>query len=194
MPINFQQTDTSASTSDQPNCSGASLVSGGFSLSECSAAGAAGSNTISGTLPSSATQSYPAFRCVVAGGVTWAAGTWTVRFNVQTANMNLTVTEVYVCRADSSNVNQATIGSATGLSISLGTTGVKTQAVTGASQTPAANDAVFIVLVIVNAAMTSQTIILTPNQLIDSPFTEPAGYVRPKIVNVSQAVNRASTY
>lgn len=102
--------------------------------------------------------------------MTWSAGTWTVRLNVTTANMNLTWTDVYICRTSSGCFNSATIGSATGLAKSLGSTGVLSQAVTGAAQTPSAGDKVMIAFVFSNAAMSTQTFNYTPNQLIDSPF------------------------
>lgn len=86
--------------------------------------------------------------------------------------MNLTITEIHICRVDSSCVNQATLGSATGLSISLGSTGVKSQNVTqGSSASPSVGDLVLIVFVGSNGAMSDQNINISPDQNIDSPFT-----------------------
>jgi hypothetical protein len=84
--------------------------------------------------------------------------------------MNLTLSSVFICRVNSADVNQATIGSATGLGISLGTTGVKTVNVTGTAQTPNVGDYINIVMVYTNGAMTSQSFQFQPTQLIDTPL------------------------
>lgn len=133
------------------------------------------------------------FQIPVNAGVSWNAGTWTVRFNVTTANMNITVTEIYVCRQTTAGAD-FTIGSATGLSISCGATGVKSQAVTGAAQTPSVGDEVYVVIIASNGSMTAQSFSITPNQNIDSPFTEPDPDPRRKPVNVSQAVHRSYSW
>ena len=124
MALNFQQTDTNGSLTNQAYCS----VGGGFTGNKiASVGGTVGSVDVVLSLSSSQTGLAITFDLTVGSNVSWAAGTWTVRFNITTANMNLTCTSIYICRISSGNVNQATIGSATGLSISLGTTGVKTQ-------------------------------------------------------------------
>ena len=114
-----------------------------------------------------------AVRWAPAAGVSWDAGTWTVRMNVTTANMNIDLTEIHICRHNSACVTQESIGSATGLTIDCGTTGVKSQTVTGSAVTPVAGDVVIVVFVFTNAAMTIQSIGVTPDQNIDSPFTAP---------------------
>lgn len=175
MAINFTQTDSDNAAVDtsteRAGCSGA-IYSGLAASPECTDGGTAGTLGMSFRLAASAVgEAGLCLVCVPAAGTTWAAGTWTVRFNVTTANMNLTVTAVHICRANSSGTNQETIGSATGLSISLGTTGVKSQAVTGSAVTPAAGDLVTVVLVGDNGSMSAATASITRGQNIDSPFT-----------------------
>ena len=112
-----------------------------------------------------------AFICDVGSSVSWDSGTWTIRLNVTASNMNITWTRVYVCRINSTCVNQETIGSNTAVGISLGTTGVKSTTVSGSAQTPAVGDKVLIVLAFTNGAMSVQAATSVPNQDIDSPFT-----------------------
>lgn len=172
--INYTQTDTA------PTC-----TTGGGGSGFCSPAStnratpvlAVGGGTAGTSTPQIAAQSSESniigaqFEIQPSASTTWNSGTWTVRINITTANMNLTWTAVYICRVNSSCTNQATIGSATGLNISLGTTGVKSTTVSGSAQTPSAGDIVLVLLLISNGAMSLQTANLTANQNIDSPFT-----------------------
>jgi hypothetical protein len=125
----------------------------------------------------------------------WLAGTWVVRLNVTTANANITWTECYICQVNSGCASVATIGSVTGQSISLGTTGVKSMNVTGSAISPASTDGVEIILAMTNGGTMTQSFGFTPNQLIDSPFTAAAvAFVRPTNKTVLQAVNRSITW
>lgn len=169
MGVNYTQTDTFGS-SLQSWCSGASVFSADSKVAQDGAT--AGSASDSVNVSSSAVSELDlGFEITPASGTTWGSGTWTVRLNVTTANMNVTWVAVYICQVDSGDTNKATIGSTTGLSISLGTTGVKSTTVSGSAVTPAANDKVQIVLLFSNGAMSTSTWSQTPNQNIDSPFT-----------------------
>lgn len=151
-------------------CSGRSV--GGASLSGAKVGGTSAGEQTPNLAGEASNLVLFAYECEIPADASWDAGDWTVRFNITTSNMNLTVTEIYVCRVNSSCTNQATIGSETGLSISLGTTGVKTQVVSpGAAQTPSVGDKVLVVLIASNGAMTSQSCGITSDQNIDSPFT-----------------------
>jgi hypothetical protein len=101
----------------------------------------------------------------------WNAGTYTVRLNVVTANMNVTLSSVYVCRVASDDTPISTIGSSTALGLSLATTGVITTTVSGTAETPNFGDYINIVLVFTNGAMTNQTFEYLPDQNIDTPLT-----------------------
>jgi hypothetical protein len=168
MAINYTQTDTSTSGSG----SYCAPTGSENQWRVASDGGTAGSSEVSLGWLSSQTDLGPVgFKITPAAGTTWAAGNWTVRFNVTTANMNITITDIFICRVNSSDVNQATIGSATGLSISLGTTGVKSQVISGSAQSPSVGDVVMVMILGDNGSMSSQVAGFTPNQNIDSPFT-----------------------
>lgn len=171
MAMTFTQTDT-----DPPSCAATSVCSGRTVIweiqRECTVGGTAGSSPVSVQFTSSATNGFGVlFLCTVPSGSSWDSGTWTVRLNVTTANMNFTWTECYVCRANSSCVSQETLGSNTAVGQSLGTTGVKSTTVSCSAATPAAGDLLTVILIFSNAAMSTQSFSLTPNQNIDSPFT-----------------------
>ena len=171
MAISYTQTDDSVSCVANSYCSGISVdtLAG---ESEAVDGGTAGSGTFDITnINDAADRVGGGFSIVPDSGVSWDAGTWTVRFNVTTENMFLTVTEIYICRVNSSCTNQETIGSATGLSISLSSAGVKSQTVSGSAVTPSAGDRVTICLVVNNSNMNRQTATITKDQDIDSPFT-----------------------
>lgn len=171
----FTQTDSGSpcSAAQDLGCSGRSASSVAVADKVASVGGTAGSTPYAWQFGASNTNVVVnAVDCTVPASTSWDAGTWTVRFNVVTSNMNLTITEIHICRVNSSCANQATIGSATGLSIALSSTGVKSQNVTGVAQTPGVGDRVLIVFVGSNGAMSSQSADIIPDQNIDSPFTE----------------------
>ena len=173
MAINYTQTDTVSDFDGYEVCAGA--YGGGASNSrQASDGGSAGSTPVADTTLSSGTARHDLVEIHPDAGTTGSSGTWTVRLNVTTGNMNLSITAVHICRVNSSGVSQETIGSATGLSISLSSTGVKSQDVTGSAVTLAAGDLVTIVFTVVNGAMSNQSFFWTPNQNIDSPFTAAA--------------------
>ena len=175
-------------------CSGAATSDGGASR-VASVGGTAGTETTLATsaLASSTDNANGLYTLDIPAGTSGDSGTWTIRLNITTANMNLTVTKIYVCRVNSSCTNQETIGSATGLSISLGTTGVKTQTVSGSAVTLAAGDKVVIVFVLSNGAMSDQIARWGNDQNIDSPFSVVVDRRQPP-VNRSFAIMRASNY
>lgn len=181
MPINYTQTDTNYTFPGAATlCSGDTFTTGGASepAKIATNGGTAGSVGTNITLVSSASLDTACIiKCTIDSGTTWAAGTWTWRLNITTSNMNLTLEEVYICRYNSAStpVNQATIGSVTGLAISLGTTGVKSGNITGSAQTPSAGDIVIVSFRFSNGAMSNQTAQATFDQNIDSPFTAQVG-------------------
>ena len=176
MALDFQQTDTAGDCPQGAYCGSfsGSPLSGGLTK-QCPVGGTAGTVAVATGFAGSVTDARGVHLTLpVDAAVTWDAGNWTIRLNVTTANMNLTWETAYICRVDSACANQATIGSATALAISLGTTGVKSTTISGAAQTPTAGDDVVIVLGFANSAMTAQTFQATPDQLISSPFTAAA--------------------
>jgi hypothetical protein len=174
MPISYQQTDTTAVCARAVYCSALSLASGtGTQHAELQAVfgGTAGSGSFTlGLAASQTTVIGWAFEIPITNGETWLGGTWTVRLRINTANSNITWTNIDICRVSSGCVSQASIGSASSLGISLGSTGVKTATVSGSAQTPSAGDKVWILLGFTNAVASTQTAGIVDDQLIDSPF------------------------
>ena len=84
--------------------------------------------------------------------------------------MNITLNSVFICRVNSSDVSQETIGSATGLGLVLTTAGNIQITVVGTAQTPNVGDYINVVFVYTNAAMTTQSFQFTPNQTINTPL------------------------
>src|SRR4029453_16424859 len=174
MAVIYAQTATVAPAGALVACSGAVLIGGGQEQEcLCTVGGTAGGAVVVGgsQFDAGAGQAGVMFEIAPTNTI-WAAGSWTFRLNVTTANATVTWTDTYICRLNSANVSQATIGSLTGQTTSLSTTGVKTHTVTGAAQTPAASDKVYIVLVF-NCTGANQTLGVTFNQNIDSPFEVP---------------------
>ena len=103
---------------------------------------------------------------------TYAAGDWSVPVNVTSANTTLEFKSVYLCRVNSSGVNQETIASITGLTTQL-SGAVHTFNFTGVGEiTAAAGDRVVFVGIVgmdvgVHADQTAQ---ITPNQTITTPI------------------------
>lgn len=176
MAQDFQQTDTAGSA-----CAPLALPGGAYCGNVSSNAsvnraatvgGTAGSTPLTSPAQNSADVRAILMELTVGAGVQWDAGTWTVRLNITTANANIQWTATHICHVSSTCVSQATIGSLTGQTTSLGTTGVKTHSVTGSSRTPAAGDKVLIQVVHTNVSGSmSQTFGWRPDQLISAPFS-----------------------
>jgi hypothetical protein len=176
MAISYNQTGSASGAGEIAACSGATVIGTQAQNCLCTIGGSAGGAlTVGGTQFDIGTNLAAVMMEIVpAAGVTWSSGTWTVRLNVTTLNANITWTATYICRLNSSNVNQATIGSLTAQTTSLGSTGVKTHSVTnGSSQTPGAGDKAYIVCVFSVANSNNQSFGWTPNQAIDTPLTAP---------------------
>lgn len=175
MPINFQQTDTAPACTAAAFCSGRSL--GGADETEMQAEDGGTAGITADTFGMAGSDSLVVVftnEIVVAAGVTWAAGTWTVRVDITKALTDFTFEEVHLCRVNSSCVSQASFGSLTAIGESV-TAGVHTFSVTGTAETPSAGDIVQIVHVMSHAGTMTKTAKYVPSQLVDSPFTAPVG-------------------
>ena len=174
--LNYQQTGVAATSGQQGACCGAVLIGGSQEQSSLCTIGGSGASspvTVGGSQFDIGTgQAGVMFEIEPTASVVWEAGTWTIRLNVTTANANVTWASTYICRLNAAGVSQATIGSNVGHNTSLSTTGVKTNTVTGASQSPAAGDSAYVVLVFNVANSNNQTFACQFNQLVDTPFSE----------------------
>lgn len=170
MPINFTQTDstTGLCTDIVP-----SLAEVGRIASD---GGTAGTTPVTVNVAAQGSTAVT-FQCTVAGGVTWAAGTWTIRLNVTTANMFLSInTSAALTKIKRFNsgctVQETLLSAATGWdNTDIGSTGVKTFTGSASAGSPSAGDVVTVEMIISTSSMSDQTFQFTPDQNIDSPFT-----------------------
>lgn len=169
MSLAYVQSDTVAPAGTIAACSGAAVQNAVARLAALG--GSAGSTQVTSTPRNVRASAMMEF--TPAADVVWNAGSWSIPWNVTNANANATLEEVHVCRLNSSNVSQATIGSTTGIGTALSSTGVITTNVTGSAQTPSAGDKVYIVFVF-DTNGSPQAIGWTPDQTITTPFTLPA--------------------
>lgn len=185
MAVNFTETDGAAGCAAGAYCSGLTANTAN-STKTCSDGGTVGSTPVSLTIDQGTSDVRALyFECTVGVGVSWDAGTWTVRLNVTTANASLELASVHICRVDSGCTNQATIGSSSALGLSLSATGVQSVNITGTAQVPAVGDVVMVVFGFNNLAlMTPHAFGYTPDQNIDSPFVDAGSYI-PKAIMIS---------
>lgn len=182
MPINYTQTNTTSTLTGSSTvalCSGAGLGNG-LLTKDATEGGTPNSSGNGLVIIASDTNDWCVkYTCIISAATTWNAGTWTWRLNVTTANMNVTLISVFICRVNSSGTNQATIGSSTGLSVSMGSTGVKSGTISGSAQSPGVGDVVVVMFCFSNGAMSNQNWNVAPDQNIDSPFTAITRQPRP---------------
>lgn len=103
------------------------------------------------------------------GQVGWSAGPWSIPLNITTANANVTLKACYVCRRTSGGSAVGTVGSDTGLSTVISSTGVVTIPITGALSTGSASD-VFYIVIEATTPGTNQSFAFLPNQTILTPI------------------------
>lgn len=97
-----------------------------------------------------------------------------INVNFTTGQMDLDWDSVFICRVNSSCVNQETIGSATGLGITTNA-GLQSTTVGMSAVTFAAGDKCIITLGISNAnTMFTRDAGITPDQVLALPFNQPA--------------------
>lgn len=189
MAASFQQTDTAQSCALNNYCSsvGGTIEAG----RQASVGGTAGTSEVLVTIAASqADDNEFSFEVVVPAGYTWGAGNWTVNVNFTTGNMDATWESCFICRVNSSCVNQATIGSSTGLAIAT-SSGAQSTVISGAAQTPSAGDKVIITLGFSNAnTMFTRNVGITPSTTIESPLTAPSAF-NPGFIKATHIVEGA---
>lgn len=116
----------------------------------------------------------------VPNSTSWPAQTYSVNLNVAQSNANLQITEVKVYRVDSnggpSTSGLAVVGDLTGLTQSLGSTGVLTFNVSGAAQTASATDRLAVKFYTKNSATGNQTFAYSAGQGANSGALAPSGF------------------
>lgn len=169
--MNFTQTDTAAPLGVIQACSPVAPA-GDADANEAVVGGTAGVTAVSCGVPNASQEMCYADELRIADSDTLAAGTLTHRLNVSTAQGDLTLEDIYVCRVNSSGVSQETLGSETGLATDISAGGVFTTNITlSAASAHNAGDRVYITVAVANAhSHTSRTLEILPNQNIDTPF------------------------
>ena len=179
MTLSLRQTDSAAVDGSSIMCNSAVLADTPGSR-QATDGGTPGSTPVSVTFAAqSVLRSTVMFESAAGepNSTSWEAGDYVVRLNVTTAvTGNGQWRETHICRCNSSGVSQASVGSLTGQTTDITSTGVKTHTVSGAAQGSAsATDRVYIVLVFVSTNKTPRTMSFTPDQLIDTPLTGGGG-------------------
>jgi hypothetical protein len=175
VPLSFQQTDTDRIQTEPPlnsNCSG--WQRGDDTIQKtATVGGTAGTSTYTLSMDNNNTKWLFFSKLTIPSGTNWNAGTWTVRLQVgSTGNNNVVLSRVYICRINSSNVSQATIGSNLSVDTTVTANSVISVNITGSAQTPSANDYVNVVYVFSNSVGTpsTQSFTVKSDQIINSPY------------------------
>jgi len=102
----------------------------------------------------------------------WESGTWTIRIEITTSNMNITAWGALACRRNSAGVPQQQLGNAVGVG-DFGSTGVKTATISGVTATgELATDQIGITIAPFNNTTMNQAFAYKPSQNIDTPVNQ----------------------
>lgn len=166
----FQQTDTTAPCGAIAPCSGV-VVSATPAARLCvDSGGVAGSASV--TFSARATRVSLMFQ-FAPGQEGWSAGDYVPPLNIITANAGITVIGGYVCRLSAACGSPVEVGHVTGLSISLGTTGVKSGLVIPGDLSIGDPTDLCYIEVLTLTAGTTQTAQIRFDQLISTPIMAP---------------------
>ena len=128
----------------------------------------------------------------VPNSTAWESGNWIIRFEVSTANMNLTWNKVCVfavlagaCTKNGTALDVASLG------IGLGTTGVKSTTQSGSALTTNAGDRILASVGFKNGTSMSQSIGIKPSQNIDTPVNQGStDDLTLRLVDFQQSINQ----
>lgn len=172
MAITLTQTDTAATCSNPTAC--AVNKEATISVKQATAGGTAGTTAVSVTRGTNATDREIIFFQSAAGepnSTSWESGTWTVRIEITTSNMNVTSWSTGACALDtacSANLQVFGNGPATG---DFTTTGVKTSSRSGNAITAGPSDTIVVVIAAGGGTM-GDTFGYKPSQNIDTPVEQ----------------------
>lgn len=183
---NYQQTDTSYVASE--SCLGADH--GGIKNLRIQSGAAAGTISLSSTtLSGGSLRTVARFSAIDGdpGTATWLGAT-TCRFNITTANTNITWASIYWCaREDADNGVIVTATTTSGLAIGLGTTGVKTASVElTIALAISLSAAPVLEFQVSNAAAMASVFNWISNQIITMPFTASAAPAASAVFTLAQ--------
>ena len=145
----FEQSNVGASDGTGVGCSGGTIATLPRS-SECTSGTFTAGGATNIRIASGTSQAGVMFQSKAnePNLTTWPAGDWVVRLNVTTGNGGLQWDDTYICRYNSSGVNQGTVASLTGQNKNMFSTGVHSMTITQGSDVAAsATDEFYIVLI-----------------------------------------------
>ena len=175
MSITFQQNDTAQACALNNYCS---TVGGTIEEGRQAESGASGGVTGAdvSVAASQTDDTEFSFECIFPNGTTDGAGDWTVDVNFTAGHMDATWESCFICRVNSSCVNQEEIGSATGLGKTT-TGGQQNVVISGSAVTLANGDKVIVVLGFSNSGSHSaKTVTILPDAtIIADAWVLPAG-------------------
>lgn len=172
--LSWQQTDGAGGASATAGCSTATGNASTVTANVCGATATAGGTELSPqvTAANGPENSFMMqFAATEPNLINWRAGNWTLRVNVTTENTDVVFRAIYICRFNSSQANQGTVGTWFSTGTEVMTAGTHTFTISGSSQTAGAGDMPYIVFVCdSNAAHGNDSWGITPNLLIDTPL------------------------
>ena len=172
MPITLVQTDTAANCLENQYCSANSNNSSQTSRDAISG-GTAGVTAVSAQQADVvANRATIGFGSTAPNSTQWESGTWTIRLEVTTSNMNIDSWQFTVCRLNASCTNQATVIADTAGTGDFATTGVKSGSASGSAQTAAPDDVIEVLISPHNSTSMFQNWGWKPSQNIDTPVNQ----------------------
>lgn len=174
MPIILRETDTVADLAADKYCA-VQANNSTMSAKQATSGGTAGVTAVTVTMDGdSAGHSLINFNSDTTepNSASWEAGDWTVRIEITTANMNMDIIRIYVCRVNSAGVSQAEIW--VDSTQTFVTTGVKTVTNAGGAQTANATDVIEVVFECANTFTMAASVGYKPSQNIDTPVNQGA--------------------
>jgi len=181
MALTLRETDAASDDAfdARDGCSLSLFINSTTSSKKATSGGTGGVTAVSITLDGQASDNIDTIQFESAAGepnsTAWESGTWTVRIEITTANMNINAWKAGVCRRNSAGVPQQSLGSAIGVG-DFTSTGVKTATVTGAASAGAsATDQMGITIAPFHGTAKTQTFAYKPSQNIDTPVNQGGG-------------------
>lgn len=176
MAIDYPQTQTAAPCGVIQACAPVAPAADADAV-EAAVGGTAGGTELACGVAPGASELCFAAQLAIADDTSLDAGDLTTRLNITTAQGDLTLEEIYVCRLSAACASQETLGSVTGLGLDISAGGVFSQVVTlAAASAHDPGDSVYVAHVFANAHNhTTRSVAITPDQLISTPWSAAAG-------------------
>lgn len=153
--------DSPATHGQSVACSGAALTADtGNDRAMTTGAGSTTPYTV--TVGASATEAAVFYESSAVGRTLWNAGFWRLVTTVDSCHADITLDSIYICRVNAAGVSQGTVASRTGLGIAIPTGLVHIGLNQALDVTALVGDRVYVVLVLTNANVADQDLVLQP--------------------------------